>query len=272
MKLVFDLYPDGKKRALTFSYDDGSTNDRRLVEIFNKFGMKGTFHLNSGPLMRGPDQWHIRLDEIGTLYEGHEVSCHMLNHPQVTKTPYSMAAAEVITDRKNLEEQCGYVVRGMSYPYGLVNDDVIPLFRAAGMKYSRTTKSTEYFMVPDDFMHWNPTCHHDNPRLHELFEQFTNTKQYMPLPLMYVWGHSFEFANNDNWNVIENFCELASGRDDIWYATNIEIYDYITALRSLEVSVNEDMIYNPSATDVWVTADGKPTVIRSGENVCLKKG
>ena len=67
MKLVFDLYPDGKKRALTFSYDDGSANDRRLVEIFNKFGMKGTFHLNSGHLMRGPDQWHIRLDEIGTL-------------------------------------------------------------------------------------------------------------------------------------------------------------------------------------------------------------
>lgn len=44
------VYPDGKKKALTFSYDDGQIHDRRLVEILNRYGMKGTFHLNSGKL------------------------------------------------------------------------------------------------------------------------------------------------------------------------------------------------------------------------------
>lgn len=271
MALSFNLYPNGKKRALTFSYDDGSSADRRLVGIFNEYGVKGTFHLNTSALLNGSD-WNVKPEEIGTLYKGHEVSCHMHTHPHVTRTPYSMVASEIMADRRVLEAQCGYVIRGMSYPFGSYNDDVIPLFRAVGMKYSRTTGATGYFMVPDDFMRWHPTCHHNSPKLTEIFDNFINTDQYMPLPLMYVWGHSFEFNNNGNWNVIEDFCKLASGRDDIYYATNIEICDYITAIRSLEISADETIIYNPTAIDVWLTADGNPTVVRAGEHLIVKKG
>ena len=36
-----------KKKLLTFSYDDGVTQDIRLIELFNKYGMKATFNLNS---------------------------------------------------------------------------------------------------------------------------------------------------------------------------------------------------------------------------------
>ena len=38
---------NGKNKALTFSYDDGVTQDKRLIEIFNKYGLKATFNLNS---------------------------------------------------------------------------------------------------------------------------------------------------------------------------------------------------------------------------------
>ena len=34
-------------KSLTFSYDDGVTQDVRLIEIFNKYGLKATFNLNS---------------------------------------------------------------------------------------------------------------------------------------------------------------------------------------------------------------------------------
>ena len=44
---VQTLFPEGKFKALTFSYDDGNVADRRLVEIFNRYGMKGTFNLCS---------------------------------------------------------------------------------------------------------------------------------------------------------------------------------------------------------------------------------
>ena len=42
------LFPGGKKKVLTFSYDDGNDSDRRLVQIFTDHHMKGTFNLNSG--------------------------------------------------------------------------------------------------------------------------------------------------------------------------------------------------------------------------------
>jgi len=46
----YACYPDGKRFAATMSYDDGHFHDRRLVDLFNKYGIKGTFHLNSGRL------------------------------------------------------------------------------------------------------------------------------------------------------------------------------------------------------------------------------
>jgi len=40
-----NLWYGGKSGAVTFSYDDGRIEDIRLVETFNKYGVKGTFHL-----------------------------------------------------------------------------------------------------------------------------------------------------------------------------------------------------------------------------------
>ena len=73
MNRVYCCYPGGKHKALTMSYDDGRSYDRRLVEIFNKNGIKGTFHLNSGLFDRGD---RVMPEEISTLYAGHEVACH----------------------------------------------------------------------------------------------------------------------------------------------------------------------------------------------------
>ena len=38
----------GLHRIATFSFDDGSENDARLVERFDKYNLKATFHLNGG--------------------------------------------------------------------------------------------------------------------------------------------------------------------------------------------------------------------------------
>ena len=39
---------NGKKKAITFSFDDGVTQDIRVIKILNQYGLKGTFNLNSG--------------------------------------------------------------------------------------------------------------------------------------------------------------------------------------------------------------------------------
>ena len=72
--MKFDLfYPQWKDRAVTFSYDDGQIFDRRLVDIFNKYNLKATFHLNSGTL---DTEGIIKTQELKSLYQGHEIACH----------------------------------------------------------------------------------------------------------------------------------------------------------------------------------------------------
>ena len=116
------------------------------------------------------------------------------------------------------------------------------------------------------------TCHHNNPRLMELARQFVEDKgnrsfhSHAP-KLFYLWGHSYEFNDNDNSNVIEEFAEYVGNRDDIWYATNIEIYDYVKAFDSLEYSASGRLIHNPTATDVYISYVDREYVIRAGETV-----
>ena len=89
----------------------------------------------------------------------------------------------------------------------------------------------------------------------ELGQNFIDFKKTQYLKCMYVWGHSYEFDNNNNWQVIEDFCALMSGKEDIWYATNIEIVDYMKAAKELQFSVDSSIVYNPSATSVWVCVE-----------------
>ena len=51
-RIRLGYFPGGKRKALTMSFDDGRDSDRRAVEILNKYGIKGTFHLNAGKLDR----------------------------------------------------------------------------------------------------------------------------------------------------------------------------------------------------------------------------
>lgn len=87
--------------------------------------------------------------------------------------------------------------------------------------------------------------------------------------MFYLWGHSYEFDNDDNWQVIEDFAAYAGGREDIWYATNIEIYDYIKAYEALQVSVDESLVHNPTVTDLWFSHKGQIHCIHGGETLRL---
>jgi peptidoglycan/xylan/chitin deacetylase (PgdA/CDA1 family) len=263
--ISFIYYPEGRKKALTMSYDDGQVFDRKLVEIFNKYGIKGTFHLSSGWL---DGEIFLKASEIAELFKGHEVSAHSVNHPYLTGMPADIASLEVLEDRRRLEALVGYPVRGMSYPFGAYSKELMKTLPSLGIEYSRTVNSHGGFQLPDDFMEWHPTCHH-NHNLMEKANVFKNHVSWAKMPLLYVWGHSFEFEREKNWDLIEEFCKLVSGDESTWYATNIEIMDYIKAIRGLRFSVDCTMVSNPSAIPVWIGVDGEPVKIGAGETVKL---
>ena len=262
LKTIYTCFPGGKHKVLTMSYDDGKNADRRLVEIFNKNGIKGTFHLNSG--LMDDDHDRIPFEEVKELYKGHEVSCHTHTHPTIARSPISEVVKQTMLDRELLEEACGYPVRGMSYPNGSYSEEIKQALKVCGIEYSRVVGNTDDFAMPTDYLEWTSTCHHGH-NLMENAKRFAELFKKQYLYMMYVWGHSYEFDRDNSWALIEEFCEFIGGRDDIWYATNIEIVDYMNAAKNLRFSAKADTVYNPSAITVCISVNGEIHNIAPGE-------
>lgn len=262
-----DRYPNGKHFAVTFSYDDGDKADRRLVDIFNNYGMKATFNLIPS---RFDGETIVSSGELRSLYDGHEIACHSYSHPHLARLPLTGQSREIALGRLSLERLSGRLVRGMATPYGEKNDDTIVAMKAAGMAYCRNAGVSGGLSVPADFLDWTPSCHHTGAPA--VIEKFRNEWIHQPWQyggLLFIWGHSFEFDRADNWELAEQICSSLAGIDDVWFATNIEIYDYITAQRALVISCDGDVIFNPSAVDVWVSQNGSPICIKGGEIIRL---
>ena len=277
MGSIFMRFPGGKSKALTLSYDDGVAQDIRLIEIMKKHGLKGTFNINSG--LYAPEgttnpegKGRMSKSKCQEVYlnSGMEVAVHGLTHPYLEQLPENLCTYEVLQDRKNLEADFGYMIRGMAYPFGTTSDSVVASLKQCGIAYSRTTVSTEKFTIPTDWLRLPATCHHRNPRLMELARNFVDNAFLGGPGLFYLWGHSYEFDRNvpdNNWGIIEEFAEFMGNREDIWYATNIEIYDYIQAYNQLIFSMDYTKVYNPTCTTLYFkTAKGEYQV-KPGETV-----
>ncbi|MCM1386711.1 MAG: polysaccharide deacetylase family protein [Bacillus sp. (in: Bacteria)] len=273
------LFPKKKRKALTFSYDDGRLGDRHLVEIMNRYGAKGTFNLNSARLGsvktvvidgKEVDDSTIAAEEIASLYERHEVATHTAEHIAVTDCG-SAALCQILEDRKVLEGFVPYMVTGHAYPFGIYDKESFAMLKAAGIRYARTVTSTGSFALPKNFLEWHPTCHHEDACLMELAKQFCEQDApFMGPQLFYVWGHSFEFDRHDNWEIMESLLSyLAKYADVIWMATNGEIVDYVTAYQSLVYSADGSRVYNPSLKTVWMESEGKAYEIAAGATITL---
>ena len=264
-------YPEFKKKAVTLSFDDGRIDDRKMIEILNRYGIKCTFNLNAG-IMDGNER-KVQFEEFAELYKGHEIACHGYTHPHLNNLDLGGIAYQIIKDRETLEEITGKIIDGFAYPFELNETaGMIDCIRNCGIRYGRTTVATRNFELPKDYLRWNPTCWQADPSVFELIEAFFQPDdlehpwRIRPL-LFYLWGHSFEFENN--WQRLEQLCEALGNRETVWYATNIEIIDYLSAFRALRRSANGKIIHNPTNVDVYVKANGKKMILKKGETTVL---
>lgn len=257
-------FPEFKTRAVTLSYDDGNIDDRKMVEILNKYGIKCTFNLDSGIIQGNENK--VQFEEFDEIYKGHEIACHTYTHPHLNSLDLGGIAYQIIKDRETLEEKTGNIIEGFAYPFGLTETDgMIDCIKNCGIKYGRTTIPTHNFELPEDYLRWNPTCHHMDSKLFELIDNFYKPDdvehpwRIRPL-LFYLWGHSYEFKNN--WKSLEQICDTLGQKENVWYATNMEIIDYISAFKALRRSVNGKIIYNPTNIDVYVFVGNKNVLIK----------
>ena len=265
---LYMRYPGFLNKAVTLSYDDGVVADLRLMEILDRHGIKATFNINSGLFGCG-----TRLPEetIKEKYvaSAHEIAVHGYKHLALSALEAPALIMEILEDRKNLENLTGTPVTGMAYAYGDFDDRVVSLLADCGISYSRTVTSTRGFGLPTEPLKWDPTCHHNEPRLMELARRFAedDSLSYRGEPLLfYLWGHAYEFdeKHNNNWEVIEEFAAYIGGREDVWFVTNGELWDYISAYRALIFSVDGQSVYNPTGKRVYLHMNEKDIVAEPG--------
>lgn len=276
----FLRFPDGKPKAFTMSYDDGCPEDKRFSETINKYGLKCTFNFNCRDFFNADQIKEYFLDK------GHEIAVHGADHKANGNMSAVVGIKDVLDCRLELEDKLGRIIRGMAYPdtgircfaNNTTYQTVKSYLTHLGIVYARTLgKDNSEFLLPDDWHAWMPSAHHDNPQIMEYLDEFINldlsTAVYHSRRgprLFYLWGHSHEFERKGNWDRLDKICEKISGREDIWYATNIEIYEYINAYNSLVLSADETIIYNPTLIDIWMDIDGKLYKVAPGETINIK--
>lgn len=269
---MYMRFKDGKQKVLTLSYDDGYVFDKRLIDIFDKNGLLATFNISTGRYYpedgEAKDFRIMKLSEAKELYlnSKHEIALHTYSHPVLTYLKSEQIINEILEDRIFAEKEFNRRITGLAYSYGACNETVFKIAESCGISYSRG-KDTEDFSLPENRYEFNPTCHHDNPRLFEFAEEFVNGNPRFWNWLFFVWGHSHELEKNNNWDRMEKFAEFVGGKEDIWYATNIEIVEYIESWNRLIISADGKKVYNPTAVAVWVEEKGNIYKIEAGETL-----
>ena len=201
------------KKAVTFSFDDGVTQDIRMIELLNKYSLFATFNVNSDLLSQrgildrnGKRISHYKLhpEDVKFVYDGHEVAAHTLTHPLLPAIKdENEIIRQVENDRENLSDLVGYEVIGMAYPCGGENNDdrVAEIVKNhTGVQYARTIKSVYDFEPQTNLFRFNPSVYYLHfDKMMELGRKFVELKTDKP-QIFYIWGHSYEMDfEEDYW-------------------------------------------------------------------------
>ena len=269
--MIRKLYPYGKKKAFNLTYDDGVTQDVRFVELLNRYGLKGTFNLNSG-LMESEFEWihesgmvvkRLNADTARTLYDGHEVASHTLSHPYMHALGREETVYELSRDKAELEKLFGREIKGFALPFDYFSELIKSCVIDCGFEYARISEETYSFRPGKDYYSWGATVFHCRPGLMELSYGFLNTHE--ELALFQIVGHSYDLDTENMWELMERVFELISARDDILPMTTIEIIDYLKAMDKAELT---DMyIQNNSNLGLWFAVNNTVREVKPGERL-----
>ena len=269
-------YPDGKYKSLIMSYDDGVVDDIRLISLFDKNDIIGTFNLNSGylgmtrgwPMENGDTifQSYLPKDSLIIVYKNHEIAAHGALHKNLTDITEDEVLEEIETDILKLKQITGREIISMAYPFGNTNENVARILQATGITNARTVGDTYTFELPENYFIWNPTCH--DSKANDYIKDYIDLNEHS-LSVFYVWGHSWEFKDQKRWNNIVRFCEQIGNQDDIWYVGSGQYIDYLKALDNIIISEQE--IINPIGNDlVWVELSTGFKILEPGDKLKIK--
>lgn len=192
-------------KYFVFSIDDGTIYDQTTIETFNRYGVKGTFNLNSGlqdfvwylgelPIRR------LSLYESKELYNGHEVASHTLSHPYLDQCPYEDVVREINEDIYNLENIFNREIVSFATPFETCGDREVDIIKnSTKITNIRLSEIDESFKKPIDPYHIKVTAL-DIHRALELIDEFISNDE---AELFVYAGHSYDFYVEDTFNLLE---------------------------------------------------------------------
>lgn len=199
-------------------WDDGVSDDIRLIEILRRHGAKASFNINfaTHPEQRSTgwkyrdvkEVWKLGRHELKSVYEGFLVANHSLTHPHLDRIAPAEAEREIREGRDALEQHFGYAVTGFAYPFGSYDATVQQLVRQSGHVYARTVQTSEKVFPPEDASAFHPSCHFLAPDFWERFKT-ANAQD----GVFYFWGHSYEIIMEEDWVAFEDKIARLSSDD-----------------------------------------------------------
>lgn len=274
--MIRKLYPGGKPKAFNISYDDGVLQDVRFVELLNKYGLKGTFNLNSGLMKTGFAWIHEngmtvkRLPEsvVRKLYEGHEVASHTCTHPYMDSLSKADILGQMGADRFFLEKLLGREVKGFAVPFLYYSDLIAECAREVGFEYARISEETNGYNLPDDPYWWRGGKFVWDDDLEGYVGHFLDTDA--ELALCQIVGHAYDLDVFDMWGRMENILRAVAADKDVLPMTNLELARYAAGMK-LAVITDEE-IHNGSDIALWFRVDGTTVCVCPGEAYVRKDG
>jgi len=258
--MIKKLYPGGKIKAFILSYDDGVTQDVRLVQLINKCNLRATFNLNSY-LSETEFQWthptgtvvkRLPCNVLSELYRGHEVASHTRSHPYMDNLIESQIMDEMAMDKEALEEICKTKLFGFAVPFEYYSDLIKSCAEKCRFEYARTSEITGEFAPQNDYFEWKPTAFHLDENLDMLIKEFISTQEELALFLLV--GHSYDLDTENMWDKTEDIFRLISSQNDILPMTHLELIRYLKAMDT--VIITDKTITNPSDITLWFDVDG----------------
>ena len=259
--MVKRLYPNGKTKAFVLTYDDGVLQDVRLVLLLNRYGLKGTFNLNS-VLMEREFVWqHEKIGDVrrlpnvvaAHLYDGHEVASHSCTHPDLSGMGREAIAYELGHDRWLLEQLTGQQVKGFGVPFDYYDGVAVECVRELGFVYGRGSEETRSYAPIWDPYRQQAGMFHLSGGLTEFVEGFLQTE--IELANCIIVGHSYDLDAEQLWETMEEICAKVSDCDDVLSMTHLELVEYQQAM--LQAEIKGDTVVNHSDRPLWFEINGE---------------
>ncbi len=244
------------EKFFTVSYDDGTEQDRRVIALMEKYGIRGTFNLSSGLFGKKSyirfvegrgrsaafkDETHpqdyinhfiLSRQDALNLYSSPniEVAGHGAHHLVQTFLTPDEAREEITRDIDALSELFGYRVVGHAFPKDTFNDNVLSALRGSGVRYARRVchlQKPQSFSFDRSAFMITPTCWQLDPFAEDLLREFVEAPTGDEDAVFFMWGHSYELDYGTKFGCyerLERLFKMVSGAKNVRFVTNRELF------------------------------------------------